>query len=105
MPASTATLQPPASVTTTVNCPNAKKGDILVSWAATTSSFATGYTVSRASNGGPPTVIATVAATTTSYDDVTVVGATTYTYSVVATYQSWTSVSTNAAPATTARHC
>jgi endoglucanase len=92
-------------VTATVNCPNAKKGDILVSWTPSGSSFATGYTVRRTTNGGTPSIVATVAATTTSYDDTTVAGATTYTYSVVATYLSWTSATASAAPATTARRC
>lgn len=101
----TATLQPPSSVTTQVTCLNNRKGHVLVSWTASTSAGITGYAVTRSTNGAAPVVIATVAATATSYNDTTVTGSTTYVYAVASTVQGWTS-STTAAPAvTTPRKC
>jgi hypothetical protein len=102
---SAATVVPAAAVTATVNCPNAKKGDVLVQWTPSTSPFVTGYTVMRATNGGPATTVATVAGTTTAYDDTAVTGTTTYVYSVVATYRTWTSSATSAPSVTTAKRC
>jgi uncharacterized protein YcfJ len=80
---STQTLLPPTSPGATV-APNCKK--VTVTWTATASSYATGYTVQR--NG---TTIATVAATATSYVDNTVAHTTQYTYTVFATFQQWSS--------------
>ena len=92
-------------MTTQVTCPGKKTGDVLVSWPASTTAGVTGYTVTRSTNGAAPVVIATVAATATSYDDTAVTGNTTYVYAVASTVQAWTS-STTAAPAvTTARKC
>jgi hypothetical protein len=104
MSLTTAALAPPASATATANCPNGNKGDVLVQWPASTSSYAAGYTVSRSVNGGAAVALASLPATALSYDDTAVTGATTYTYSVVATYRSWTS-SAVTATATTAKHC
>jgi mannan endo-1,4-beta-mannosidase len=92
-------------VTTQVTCPGKKKGDALVSWTASTSGGITGYEVTRSANGAAPIVIATVGATTTSYDDTTVTGSTTYVYGVATTLQAWTSGTTAAAAVTTARRC
>lgn len=100
----TATVSPVASETATANCPNGKKGDVLVQWAASPSSFVTGYTVTRSVNGAAAATVATLSATARSYDDTTVTGSTTYTYAVVATYRSWTSPAVTAT-ATTAKHC
>ena len=58
------------------------------------SAFATGYTIQR--NG---TTVATVNSTTTSYVDNGVAHSTQYTYTVLATYQQWSSGTT--APAVT----
>jgi hypothetical protein len=101
----TSTLAPATTVTAIVNCPNAKKGDVLVQWSSSPSAFTTGYTVTRAVNGGTPVAIATVAASVTSYDDTTVAGSTTYGYAVVATYRNWTSTPASAPAVTTAKRC
>jgi hypothetical protein len=99
---STATLHPPGSVSATVSCPNKKKGDVLVTWTASSSAFTTGYTVTR--SGGAAFTPVSLGAGATSYDDTTVVGATTYTYTVTATYLSWSAA--GSAPAvTTAARC
>lgn len=89
---STDVLQPPTGVNATVAV-NCKKAT--VTWTSSASTFETGYTVQR--NG---TTIATVSATTTSYADSTVARTTQYTYTVLATYQQWSSGAT-AAPVTT----
>ncbi len=86
------TLQPPTGVNATVAA-NCKKAT--VTWTLSASVFETGYTVQR--NG---TTIATVSATTSSYVDSTVARTTQYTYTVLATYQQWSSGAT-AAPVTT----
>src|SRR3954454_2386580 len=88
---SAATLSPATGVTATVNCPNAKKGDVLVQWTPSSSAFVTGYTVTRSANGGAAVTLATLPGTATSYDDTTVTGSTSYVYAVVATFRAWTS--------------
>lgn len=100
---STATVAAPTSPSATVSCPNGRKGDVLVRWTASTSTYVTGYTVSRSANGVSST-LASLPATATSYDDTTVAGATTYTYSIVASYQAWTSAAATVS-ATTAKRC
>ena len=102
--ASTAVLAPPTAVSATANCPNAKKGFVTVSWTASTSGASTGYSLTRATGTGAPVTIATLTATTTSYDDPTVTGSSTYTYAVVATYLNWTSAPA-AATVTMPKHC
>src|SRR5438067_10015133 len=89
LPVSSATIQPPGSVTAVANCPNKTKGDVLVSWTSSPSAFASGYLVTRATGAGAASAIATLAASATSYTDPTVAGATTYTYAVAATHQGW----------------
>lgn len=100
----TSTVAPPTSPTATVNCPNGKKGDVLVRWTASMSAYVTGYTVTRSANGGAASTLASLPATATSYDDVTVTSSTTYTYRVTATYRAWTSAAATVS-ATTAKHC
>ncbi|HET7309873.1 MAG TPA: hypothetical protein VFJ17_00945 [Mycobacteriales bacterium] len=102
LPAATATLQPPTSPSATVSCQNKAKGHILVSWTPTVSAFASGYTVTR--SGGAAFTPVQLNAATTSYDDISVSGSTTYTYSVIATYQNWASTPA-AVTATTAARC
>ena len=99
-----ATMSPATAVTATVNCPNAKKGDVLVQWTASPSPFVTGYTVTRTA-GGVTTTLTTLGATATAYDDKTVAGGTTYVYGVIATYRLWTSAAANAPAVTTAHRC
>lgn len=101
MPVATATLQPPTSVTAVVNCPNKKKGDILVSWTPSASAFTSGYTVTR--SGGAAFTPVAVPATATSYDDTAVTGATTYTYTVSATYLGWSNGASSPAVKTAAK--
>jgi len=100
-----ATLAPATGVTAVVNCPNAKKGDILVQWTLSSSAFVSGYTVTRAANGGAAVTVATVSGTSGSYDDTSVTGSTSYAYTVVATYRTWTSPAASAPIVTTAKRC
>lgn len=88
---STNTLQPPTAVVGTVaaNCKS-----VTVTWTGSLSTFATGYTVQR--NG---TTVGTVSAATTTYTDSTTSRHTQYTYTVLATFQQWSSGA--AAPAVT----
>jgi curli biogenesis system outer membrane secretion channel CsgG len=88
---STNTLQPPTTVVGTV-APNCKS--VTVTWVGSTSTFATGYTIQR--NG---TTVGTVSAATASYTDSTTSRHTQYTYTVLATFQQWSSGA--AAPAVT----
>jgi hypothetical protein len=94
---SSATLQPPTSVSAslTSQCNKNKAQQVTVTWTASASTFATGYTIQR--NGS---TITTVGAATTSYVDNAVAHSTAYTYAVVTTYQQWTAGAA-AAPVTT----
>jgi hypothetical protein len=85
---STQTLQPPTSVAAalTAQCNKNKTQQVTVTWAGSTSAFATGYTIERDS-----TIVATVSAATTSWIDNTVAHSTAYTYTVLATYKQWSS--------------
>jgi 1-aminocyclopropane-1-carboxylate deaminase/D-cysteine desulfhydrase-like pyridoxal-dependent ACC family enzyme len=85
---STQTLQPPTSVAAALTslCNKNKTQQVTVTWTASTSAFATGYTIQRNS-----TTVATVSAATTSWIDNTVAHSTAYTYTVLATYKSWSS--------------
>lgn len=85
---STQSLQAPTGVSAAVTslCKATKAQQVTVTWTASTSAFATGYTIQR--NGS---TVATVSATTTSWVDNTVAHATAYTYTVLATYQQWSS--------------
>lgn len=94
---STNTLLPPTSVTATLTsqCKSNKPQQITVTWTSSPSTFETGYTIQRDS-----TTITSVDATKTSYVDNTVAHATSYTYTVLATYDSWSSGQTGT-PTTT----
>jgi hypothetical protein len=96
-PVSTQTLQPPTGVAAalTAQCNKNKTQQVTVTWTASTSAFAAGYTIVRDS-----TIVATVSAATTSWIDNTVAHSTAYTYTVLATYQQWSS-GASAAPVTT----
>jgi heptaprenylglyceryl phosphate synthase len=96
-PVSTQTLQPPtaAVATLTSTCNKNKTQQVTVTWTASLSAFATGYTIQRNS-----TTVATVSAATTSWVDNTVAHSTAYTYTVLATYLQWSS-GASAAPVTT----
>jgi hypothetical protein len=87
---STQTLQPPtgASAALTSQCKSTKTQQVTVTWTATTSAFATGYTITRSPAFASSV---TVSAATTSWVDNTVAHSTAYTYTVLATYQQWSS--------------
>jgi hypothetical protein len=106
---SSSTLAAPTGVTPTqTNCRNNKPVEITVTWTATASAYATGYTVERATtSGGPFSTIGTVAIGTTTYVDTAPVLAytTSYYYRVQSTYLSWTAASTQGAVTTLSIHC
>jgi hypothetical protein len=106
---SSSTLAAPIGITPVqTNCKNNKPVEITVTWAATTSAYATGYTVQRATtSGGPFSTVGTVAIGTTTYVDTAPVLAytTTYYYRVQSTYLSWTAASTQGAVTTLNIHC
>ena len=74
-----------------------------LTWAASGSGYATGYTVLRSltSGFGYAPVGSTVGYGNTTFTDPGLTTATTYYYVVQATYQSWTAVPSNEAMATT----
>jgi fibronectin type 3 domain-containing protein len=76
-----------------------------VSWTATTSAFATGYTIQRGTAaGGPFATVGTVSGVSTvTFTDTTgtLALSTPYYYVVVATFASWTSPNSNVATVTT----
>jgi hypothetical protein len=78
---STNTLQPPTNLQGTV-ASSCKK--VTLTWTGSASAFATGYTIQR--NGA---TLATVAAGTTTYADSTAAKTTSYTYTVLTTFQQW----------------
>ena len=94
---STQSLQPPTGVAAarTSQCNAHKAQQVTVSWTGSASTFETGYTIQR--NG---TTVATVSATATSWVDNTVAHSTSYTYTVLATYQQWSSGATASAVTT-----
>lgn len=87
-PVSTQTLQPPTNVAAalTSKCNHGATQQVTVTWTGSASAFATGYTIQRNS-----TTVQTVSAATTSWVDNTVAHSTAYTYTVLATYQQWSS--------------
>ena len=92
-PVSTQTLLPPTNVAAalTSQCNKNKTQQVTVTWTGSASAFATGYTIQRNS-----TTVQTVSAATTSWVDNTVTHSTAYTYTVLATYQQWSSGATAA---------
>jgi len=104
-----ATLQPPSSLTATGGCQNLVIGPkVTLNWTATTSIFAMSYNISRSTaNGGPYTFLATVAGQSTiTYTDTTASGLnTTYYYVLQSEYLNWGSVNSNQAAGTTPLLC
>jgi hypothetical protein len=96
----TATLAPAKGLAAAqVNCRTNKTPEIEVSWTATSSTYATSYTVERATaSAGPYTSLGSVAIGKTSYTDksASLTYSTTYYYRVAAVYASWTATSTTA---------
>ena len=106
---STATFAPPTSpAAIQVSCKNNKPPQISVSWTASASGFTTGYTIYRSTaSGGGYTQIGTVNASTTTFTDPSssLAYTTTYFYVVDATYQSWSSRSSEAQVTTLNKQC
>ncbi len=69
---------------------------VVLTWTATTSTFATGYQIYRKIGVGAFLPLATVSGrTTTTYTDTPVLVATTYTYYVAASIQGWSADSSS----------
>jgi hypothetical protein len=83
---STNTLQPPTNLQGAV-ASSCKK--VTLTWTGSASAFATGYTIQR--NG---TTLGTVAAGTTTYADGNASKTTSYTYTVLTTFQQWSAGTT-----------
>jgi hypothetical protein len=105
----TSTLTPAKGVTATqVNCRTNKNPEIEVSWTATSSTYATSYTIERATaSAGPYTSLGSVAIGKTSYTDksASLTYSTTYYYRVAAVYASWSATSTTASIKTLDQIC
>lgn len=95
----TATLQPPLNVSAVPF----DASSIDLTWAPTSSSYATGYNVYRGASGGGPYVLAgaVVGRLTTTFHDGGLATGTPYYYVVQATYQNWLSLYSAEATATT----
>jgi hypothetical protein len=93
---STQTLLAPTapSATLTSQCNRNKAQVVSLAWTASASTFTTGYTIQR-----DGVTVGTAPAGATSYVDNTVGHSTTYTYTVLATFQQWSTGVT--APAVT----
>jgi hypothetical protein len=103
------TLAAPGTPTVTqANCHNNKTPEIEVSWSATSSSYASTYTVERAtSSTGPYTSVSGVPIGETTYTDkgASLAFSTTYYYRVSAVYRSWTATSTVSSLKTSSKYC
>jgi hypothetical protein len=105
----TATLTAAGEVNATQsNCRTNKAVEISVTWSATSSSYATSYTVERATaSSGPYTSVASVEISKDSYTDSggSLAYSTTYYYRVSVVYRSWNTVSTVASVKTLSKSC
>jgi hypothetical protein len=105
----TSTLTASAKVTAAqVNCRLDKNPEIEVSWSATSSSYATSYSVERATtSAGPYTSVSSVPIDETSYIDksASLAYSTTYYYRVSTVYHSWSATSTSASVKTLSKVC
>lgn len=104
----TDTLLSPTGLSATGGCAGLLQGPkVDLTWTPTTSTYATGYTVWRAtSSGGPYTKVADVAGrATSSWTDTSVQLNRTYWYSLQAVYAAWTSADSTPASATTPLLC
>jgi hypothetical protein len=81
------TLQPPTGFGVSNSCPGAT---VTATWTATTSTYATGYTLVRKSGGTVQNTINVSGRTTTSQNDTNVPNGT-YTYELSSVYSNWTS--------------
>jgi hypothetical protein len=105
----TSTLVAPGQVTATqVNCDNNGTPEIEVTWSATSSSYATSYTLERATaSNGPYTSVSSVPIGRSSYTDSgnSPRYSTTYYYRVQTVYRSWNATSAPASVTTLNRFC
>jgi hypothetical protein len=105
----TSTLAPPGTVTAAqVNCRINKSPEVEVSWSATSSSYASSYTVERAAaSAGPYTSVGSVPVSETAYTDknASLAFSTTYYYRVSAAYHSWIATSTAVSLKTSGKSC
>ena len=102
MALSSATLNAPGGISASAGCVKNVSVSVSLSWSA--SNFASGYTIYRSSGAGF-SQLATVGSGTTSYTDVTAAYSTTYSYYVVATFQSWTAQSSTSSATTLSKLC
>jgi hypothetical protein len=105
----TSTLSPPSGVTASqFNCRTNRTSEIEVAWSATSSGYATSYTVERATaSSGPYTALSSVPIGKTSYTDSSgsLAYSTTYYYRVSAVYRSWSATSAAASVKTLSKTC
>ncbi len=105
----TATLAPSKGVTAAqVNCRLDKSPEVEVAWTATTSTYATSYTLERATaSAGPYTSVASVAIGKTAYIDKSnaLESSSTYYYRVAAVYRSWSTSSSSISVKTLSKFC
>jgi chitinase len=83
----TSTLQPPTGLSLSSTCPGAT---VTATWTATSSTYATGYTLVRKSGGTVQNTINVSGRTTVTQDDNNVANGT-YTYELNSVYANWTS--------------
>jgi hypothetical protein len=105
----TSTLAAPGKATATqIDCRTNKNPEIEVNWSATSSTYASSYTVERATaSAGPYTAVSSAALSETSYTDksLSLGYSTTYYYRVSAVYHSWSATSTTASVKTLSKLC
>jgi len=104
----TSTLAPPTLVTAyQPSCHGSRPIEIALSWTATSSTYASSYTVERATAGnGSYVTIASVTASSTSYTDSEALAPyTTYYYRVSAVYRAWSATSSAVSVKTSSKTC
>jgi hypothetical protein len=105
----TSTLAAPGKASATqINCRTNKNPEIEVNWSATSSTYASSYTVERATvSAGPYTEVSSVATGETSYTDKSgsLGYSTTYYYRVAAIYHSWSATSASTTVKTLSKFC
>jgi hypothetical protein len=105
----TSTLAAPGKASATqASCHIGKTPEVEVSWSATSSSYASTYTVERATvSSGPYTSVSSVPIGETSYTDksASLAYSTTYYYRVTAVYRSWSTASTSGSVKTLSKFC
>jgi hypothetical protein len=105
----TSTLARPTAVSASqTNCRINRGVELKVTWSATSSTYATSYTVERATaSSGPFSSVSSVAIGQTSYIDnsAALESSTTYYYRVSTVYRSWTAASTVASVKSLGKSC